>query len=111
MATYDDFIKLDVRVGKIVKVEDFPAARKPAYILTIDLGTEIGTKKSSVQIVQRYSKDELVGMLVLCVVNFPPKQIGPFASEVLTLGVPDEDHNCVLITPGKDKAVIGGRFY
>lgn len=111
MATYDDFIKLDIRVGKILEVEDFPEAKKPAYKITIDFGAEIGKKRSSVQIVSRYSKEDLIGKLVLGVVNFPPKQIGPFISEVLTLGVPDEDGNCVLITPDKENAQIGGKLY
>ncbi len=111
MATYDDFIKLDIRVGKIVSVDDFPEARKPAYKLTIDFGSEIGIKRSSAQVVKYYKKEELVGMLILGVVNFPPKQIGPFISESLTLGVPDENHDCVLITPSNDKAVVGGQLY
>lgn len=111
MATYDDFIKLDIRVGKIIQVEDFPEARKPAYKITIDLGGEIGKKKSSVQIVDRYSKDDLKGKLVLCVVNFPPRQIGPFLSEVLTLGIPDNNDHCVLITPDKGDVKIGGKLY
>lgn len=111
MATYDDFIKLDIRVGKIVSVDDFPEARKPAYKLTIDFGSEIGIKKSSAQVVKYYKKEELIAMLILGVVNFPPKQIGPFISESLTLGVPDENHDCVLITPSNDKAVVGGQLY
>lgn len=111
MATYDDFVKLDVRVGKIIAAEDFSEARKPAYKLTIDFGPEIGKKQSSVQIVKYYTKEELIGKLVLGVVNFPPRQIGPFLSEVLTLGVPDGDHECILIIPDKDKAVVGGRLY
>ncbi len=111
MATFDDFQKLDIRVGKIIEVEDFPEAKKPAYILTINLGDEIGIKKSSVQIVSLYKKEDLGGKLVLCVVNFPPKQIGPFYSEVLTLGIPDKEGNCILITPDIKTAVIGGRLY
>lgn len=111
MATIDDFQKLDIRVGKIISVDDFPEAKKPAYKLTIDFGQEIGIKHSSVQIVQRYAKDDLIGKLVLGVVNFPPRQIGPFTSEVLTLGVPDIDKNCVLITPDKENASIGGKLY
>jgi len=111
MATYDDFAKLDIRVGKIIAVEDFPEARKPAYKLTIDFGPEIGQKRSSVQIVKHYKKDELVGKKVLGVVNFPPRQIGPFLSECLTLGVPDEDGECILIVPDKDDAMIGGKLY
>ncbi len=111
MATYDDFVKLDIRVGKIVSVEDFPEAKKPAYKLTIDFGPEIGTKRSSAQLVKYYKKDELIGKKVLGVVNFPIKQIGPFLSEALTLGVPDEDHECVLVSPDKNEAVIGGKLY
>lgn len=111
MTLYDNFLSLDIRVGKIVAVEDFPEARKPAYKITIDFGAEIGNKRSSVQIVKHYKKDELVGKKVLGVVNFPPRQIGPFLSEVLTLGVPDGDHECVLIVPDKDDAIVGGKLY
>lgn len=110
-ATYQDFQKLDIRVGKIVQVEDFPEARKPAYKLTIDFGPEIGQKRSSAQLVKHYQKDQLVGTLVLGVVNFPPRQIGPFVSEVLTLGVPDVDHECLLVRPDSNLAVVGGRLY
>ena len=110
MATYEDFQKLDIRVGKIVEVEDFPEARKPAYKLRIDFGEEIGIKRSSAQLPQNYSKDDLRDKLVLGVVNFPPRQIGPVVSEVLTLGVPDENGECVLITPDKN-IPIGGRLY
>lgn len=111
MATYDDFVKLDIRVGKITAVEAFPEARKPAYKVTIDFGTEIGIKRSSVQLVKHYTKEQLVGKKVLGVVNFPPRQIGPFLSEVLTLGVPDSEHECILITPDKDDALVGGKLY
>ena len=111
MSTYDDFQQLDVRVGKIVAAEDFPEARKPAYKLTIDFGPEIGTKRSSAQLVKYYTKEQLIGKKVMGVVNFPPRQIGPFVSEVLTLGVPDADHECVLIVPDKDDAIVGGRLY
>lgn len=111
MATYDDFEKLDIRVGKIVAVEEFPEARKPAYKLKIDFGDEIGTKISSAQLVKYYTKEQLMGKLVMGVVNFPPRQIGPFLSEVLTLGVPDSDHECILITPDKSEAVIGGKLF
>lgn len=111
MATYDDFSKVDIRVGKIVAVDDFPEARKPAYKLTIDFGLEIGTKRSSAQLVKHYTKEELIGKKVLGVVNFPPRQIGPFVSEVLTLGVPDGDHECILVVPDKDDAVVGGKLY
>jgi tRNA-binding protein len=111
MATFDDFQKLDIRVGKITAVEDFPQARKPSYKLTIDFGPEIGVKKSSAQLVKYYRKEDLLGKKVLGVVNFPPRQIGPFLSEVLTLGVPDENYECVLIVPDNDKAVVGGKLY
>lgn len=111
MATYDDFSKLDIRVGRIVAVEDFPEARKPAYKLKIDFGAEIGIKVSSAQLVKHYQKDKLIGKLVMGVVNFPPRQIGPFMSEVLTLGVPDQDHECILIVPDKSEAVVGGKLF
>ena len=89
MATIGDFQKLDIHVGKIVQVDDFPEAKKPAYKLKIDLGKEIGVKASCAQLVANYSKEELIGKLVLCVVNFPPRKIVPTVSEVLTLGVQD----------------------
>ena len=111
MATIDDFQKLDIRVGKILEVNDFPEAKKPAYKLRIDFGSEIGIKNSSVQIVALYLKEELIGKLVLGVVNFPPRKIGPFESEVLTLGVPDKDSNVILITPDKTDLVIGGKLF
>ena len=111
MATIDDFQKLDIRVGKIIEVNDFPEARKPAYKLKIDFGSEIGIKNSSVQIVALYTKEELAGKLVLGVVNFPPRKIGPFESEVLTLGVPDKDGNVILITPDKAEPMIGGKLF
>ena len=110
MATYEDFEKLDVRVGRITEVRDFPEARKPAYKLTIDFGPEIGTKQSSAQLVKHYTKEQLQDRLVLGVVNFPPRQIGPFISESLTLGVPDGEGDCVLINPDQG-AVVGGRLY
>lgn len=110
MATIDDFDKLDIRVGKVISVEDFPEARKPAYKLTIDFGPEIGIKKSSAQIVENYKKEDLIGRLVMGVVNFPPRQVGPFTSETLTLGVPDTEGNVVLIQP--DSPVpLGGALY
>ena len=111
MATYEDFQKLDIRVGKIIKVEDFPEAKKPAYKLTIDFGTEVGIKVSSAQLVTHYTKEELQGKQVIGVVNFPPRKIGLFFSEILTLGVPDASGSCVLLVPDKTDAVIGGRLY
>lgn len=110
MITYEEFEKVDIRVGKIIKVEDFPEARKPAYKIQIDFGPEIGIKKSSAQITKHYTKDELMGKLVMGVVNFPVKQIGPFLSESLTLGVPDENGDVVLISPTKE-VPIGGRMF
>lgn len=110
MATYEDFQRLDIRVGKIVAMDDFPQAKRPAYKLSIDLGVEIGIKKSSVQVVNNYKKEQLMGKLVLGVVNFPPRQIGPFLSEVLTLGVPDHNKECILIQPERE-VPIGGRLY
>jgi tRNA-binding protein len=111
MATFDDFLKVDIRVGRIVEAREFPEARKPAYKLTIDFGPEIGVKRSSAQLVARYSVEELTGRLVLAVVNFPIRRIGPFDSEVLTLGVPDADGQVVLIGPDSEDAVLGGRLY
>ena len=110
MITYQDFEKVDIRVGRILSAEDFPQARKPAYKLSIDFGPEIGIKRSSAQITKYYSKEELVGTLILAVVNFPTKQIGPFMSEVLTLGVPDENGDIILIKPGLD-APLGSRMF
>ncbi len=111
MATYDDFTKLDIRVGQIIAVDDFPEANKPAYKLTINFGSEIGVKKSSAQLVKHYTKDDLLNKLVLGVVNFPPRQIGPFISETLTLGVPDENMDCILVRPDTAVAVIGGKLF
>jgi tRNA-binding protein len=110
MATIEDFQKLDIRVGKITEVSDFPEARKPSYRLKIDLGPEIGVKKSCAQLVKNYKKEDLQNKLVLCVVNFPPRKIGPEISEVLTLGVPDKNHDCVLIEPTLE-VPIGGKLY
>ncbi len=111
MVTIEDFQKIDIRAGKILEVNDFPEARKPAYKLKIDFGPEIGIKNSSVQIVALYAKEELVGKLVLGVVNFPSRKIGPFESEVLTLGVPDAEGKVILITPDKPNSVIGGKLF
>lgn len=107
---YDDFLKVDIRVGRILSAELFKEARRPAYKLIIDFGPEIGERRSSAQITENYTVEELVGRLVLGVVNFPPKQIGPMRSEVLTLGVPDATGYVVLVAPDKD-AVVGGRLY
>jgi len=110
MISFEDFEKVDIRVGKIVEVLDFPEARNPAYKLKIDFGSIIGTKKSSAQIVSNYSKNELLNTMILGVVNFPTKQIGPFFSEVLTLGVKDEAGNIVLVRPDKE-AKIGEKLF
>ena len=109
MIAWDDFVKVDIRVGRVMRVEDFPEARKPAWKLYIDFGPEIGEKRSSAQITN-YTAEELEGSLVLAVVNFPPRQIGPFMSEVLTLGVPDEDGNVILLRPTHD-VPVGGRMF
>lgn len=108
--SFDDFLKVDVRVGRIVEAEVFAEARKPAYKMMIDFGEEIGIKKSSAQITKHYVPEELIGRLVMAVVNFPPRQIGPIRSEVLTLGVPDESGEVVLLSPDKD-VPIGGRLF
>lgn len=97
--TFDDFLKVDIRVGTIVDVQDFPQARKAAFKLTIDFGPELGRKRSSAQITTHYRKENLMGRRVAGVVNFPPRQIGPFISEVLTLGFADEAGDVVLIAP------------
>ena len=107
--TIDDFNKVDVRVGRIVEVEDFPEARKPAWKLTIDFGSEIGRKRSSAQLRPLYTREELLGRLVLAVVNFPPRQIGPTMSEVLTLGVPGPG-GTILVQPERD-VPLGGRLF
>jgi tRNA-binding protein len=107
---FDDFLKVDIRVGRIVEAEPFPEARKPALKLVIDFGQVIGRRKASAQITKHYQPGELVGRLVLAVVNFPPRQIGPMRSEVLALGVPDEAGEVVLIHPDKD-VPLGGRMF
>lgn len=101
MISWDDFEKIDMRAGTIVEVNDFPKARKPAYKLVVDFGDEIGLKRSSAQITNLYTKEELLNRQVIAVVNFPPKQIADFVSECLVLGVYDENKNVILLQPGK----------
>jgi tRNA-binding protein len=108
--SYPEFERVDIRVGRVVEVQDFPEARKPAYRLRIDFGPAIGIKKSSAQATTHYAKADLLNRLVVAVVNFPPKQIGPYMSEVLTLGVPDGDGAVVLLMPERD-VPIGGRMF
>src|SRR5918912_50739 len=108
--TFDEFLKVDVRVGRIVEFRPFPAARKPAYQLEVDFGPEIGRRRSSAQLTQRYTAEDLLGRQVLAVVNFPPRQIATFFSEVLVLGVPDAQGNVVLVQPDRD-VPLGGRVF
>jgi tRNA-binding protein len=108
--TFDEFMKVDIRIGTVVEVSDFPEARKPAYKLKIDFGDEIGVKKSSAQITVHYSLEDLAGRKVAAVVNFPPRQIGPFMSEVLTLGFSDTNGDIVLVSIDKD-APNGSRLH
>lgn len=108
--TFDDFLKVDIRVGRIVDVQDFPEARKPAYKLWVDFGAELGVKKTSAQITKHYTPETLMGRQVAAVVNFPSRQIGKFMSEILVLGFPDGDNEVVLIGPERE-VPIGGRLY
>lgn len=110
MATIEDYEKIDIRAGKIIGVEDFPEARKPMYKLKIDFGPELGIKQSCGQYTVNYTKEELIGKRVACVVNFPPRQIGPTISEALTLGFSDENDQAVLITADKE-VPLGVRLY
>jgi tRNA-binding protein len=109
VATFEQFLEIDLRVGRVLAVDEFPEARKPAWKLRIDFGAEIGEKRSSAQI-SHYSRDDLEGRLVVAVVNFPPRQIGPFMSEVLVLGLPDEEGRVTLLQPDSD-VPLGGRVY
>lgn len=110
MITYDDFQKVDIRVGRIVRAERFPEARKPAIKLWVDFGGEIGEKRSSAQLTRYYTPESLIGRQVVAVVNFPPRQIGKVMSEVLVLGVPDEAGEVVLLAPDQE-VPLGGRMF
>jgi tRNA-binding protein len=106
---FDDFLRVDMRVGRVVEVEEFPEARKPAWKLRIDFGDELGVKRSSAQITN-YAREELEGRLVIAVVNFPPRQIGPVRSEVLTLGASDAEGRIILLAPDAD-VPLGARIH
>ena len=108
--SFDDFMKVDVRTGRVIKAEPFPEARKPAIKMWIDFGEEIGVRKTSAQVTDHYTPEALIGRQVMAVVNFPPRQIGPFMSEVLVLGVPDESGAIVLVKPDKETP-LGGRMH
>ena len=107
---FDDFLKVDVRVGRVVRAEPYPEARKPAIKMWIDFGDEIGEKRTSAQVTKHYDPDMLIGKEVMAVVNFPPRQIGKFMSEVLVLGLPDDNGDIVLVGPDKD-VPVGGRLH
>lgn len=109
--SFTDFQKIDIRSGKIIKAETFPEARNPSYKLFIDFGDDIGTKKTSAQITKNYTPEELVGTMVSAVINFPPKQIGPFMSEVLVLGFPDHEGEIVLVRPDNSDIPLGVRLF
>ena len=109
MIDFDDFLKVDIRVGRIVSVEEFPEARKPAWKLNLDFGPELGERKSSAQ-VTNYTREQLEGSLVVAVVNFPPRQIGPFMSEVLCLGASDEEGRVILLEP-RSAVPLGSRIH
>lgn len=108
--TFDDFMAVDIRVGRVIRAEPFPEARKPSIKMWIDFGDEIGERKTSAQITAHYTPETLKGRMVMGVVNFPPRQIGPFMSEVLVLGVPDAEGEIVLTTPDQD-VPVGGRMH
>ena len=110
MPIIEDFQKLDIRVGKIISAEDFPEARKPMYKIKIDFGAEIGVKQSCAQLTQNYTKEQLINKMILGVVNLLPRKIGPEISEVLTLGFPDKNGNCILIIPDSE-ALLGVKLY
>ena len=110
MINFEDFMKVDIRIGRVINVEDFPEARKPSYKLIVDFGEEIGKRKSIAQLVTNYSKEDLINRMILAVLNFPPRQIGSSKSEILIVGVPDEKGDCILIKPDAE-VPLGGRLY
>ncbi len=110
MIHFEDLAKVDIRVGRVIDVEDFPEARKPSYKLIVDFGDDVGEKKSIAQLVTNYSKEDLINRMILAVVNFPPRQIGPSKSEVLIVGVPDDKGECILIKPDSN-VPLGGKLY
>ena len=108
--SFDDFMKVDIRTGRVIKAEAFPEARKPAIKMWVDFGGDIGVRKTSAQVTVHYTPESLIGRQVMAVVNFPPRQIGPFMSEILVLGVPDADGAIVLVTPDQETP-LGGRMH